>query len=196
MRIIPMVSIRIPFPFLLAAGAFVGVTFPMSTLGAQAGAVTLTVSSSAFTDGQPIPEEYTAYGKGRSVPLSWSSLPSGTRSIAVVMDDPDAKGPRPFVHWLIYNIPAETKSLDAGLPTKPRLDTPKGALQGSNSTKATGYFGPRPPQGDPPHHYQIKVYALDEALKIDPGADEDKLLEAMKGHILGQGQVVGTVQKK
>lgn len=191
-----MVSIRIPFPFLLAAGAFVGVMFPMSKLDAQVGGATLTVSSSAFKDGQPIPEEYTAYGKGRSVPLSWSSLPSGTRSIAVVMDDPDAKGPRPFVHWLIYNIPAETKSLDAGLPTKPRLDTPKGALQGSNSTKATGYFGPRPPRGDPPHHYQVKVYALDEALKIDPGADEDALLEAMKGHILGQGQVVGTVQKK
>jgi Raf kinase inhibitor-like YbhB/YbcL family protein len=196
MRIIPMVSIRIPFPLLLAAGAFVGVTFPMSTLDAQAGGATLTVSSSAFKDGQPIPETYTAYGKGRSVPLTWSNPPSRTRSIAVVMDDPDAKGPRPFVHWLIYNIPAETKSLDAGLPTKPRLDSPKGALQGSNSTKGTGYFGPRPPQGDPPHHYQIKVYALDEALKIDPGADEDKLLEAMKGHILGQGQVVGTVQKK
>jgi Raf kinase inhibitor-like YbhB/YbcL family protein len=193
MRIIPMVSLRIPFPLLLAAGAFVGVTFPMSTLDAQAGGATLTVSSSAFKDGQPIPETYTAYGKGRSVPLTWSNVPSRTRSLAVVMDDPDAKG---FVHWLIYNIPAETKSLDAGLPTKPRLDSPKGALQGSNSTKGTGYFGPRPPQGDPPHHYQIKVYALDEALKIDPGADEDKLLGAMKGHILGQGQVVGTVQKK
>ena len=191
-----MVSIRIPFPFLLAAGAFVGVTFPMSTLDAQGRGATLTVSSPAFKDGQTIPEEYTAYGKGKSVPLSWSNLPSGTRSIAVLMDDPDAKGAHPFVHWLIYNIPAETKSLGAGLPTKPRLDNPKGALQGSNSTKSTGYFGPRPPKGDPPHHYQIKVYALDEALKVDPGADEDKLLGAMKGHILGQGQVVGTVQKK
>src|SRR2546422_8354396 len=121
--------------FLVAAGTFVALTFPMSTLGAQAGGGRLTVSSSAFKDGQPIPEEYTAYGKGRSIPLSWSDLPSGTRSIAIVMDDPDAKTPRPFVHWLIYDIPAATRSLDAGLPTKARLDTPKGALQGTNSAK-------------------------------------------------------------
>ena len=181
--------------FLVAAGTFVALTFPMSTLGAQAGGGRLAVSSSAFKDGQPIPEEYTAYGKGRSIPLTWSNLPSGTRSIAVVMSDPDAKTPRPFVHWLIYNIPADTKGLDAGLPTKPRLDTPKGALQGSNSTKSTGYFGPRPPKGDSPHHYQFKVYALDQELKIDPGADEGTLLKAMSGHILGQGQLVGTVQK-
>lgn len=182
--------------FLLAAAALAAMASPMSTLAAQAGGGTLTVSSPGFKDGQPIPEEYTAYGKGRSIPLGWSNLPSGTRSIAIVMDDPDAKTPRPFVHWLIYNVPADTKSLDVGLPTKPRLDDPKGALQGSNDTKSTGYFGPRPPQGDPPHHYQIKVYALDQALKLDPGADEETLLEAMKGHVLGQGQLVGTVQKR
>jgi len=182
--------------FLLAATALAAMTFPMSTLAAQAGGATLTVSSPAFKDGQPIPEEYTAYGKGRSIPLSWSKLPSGTRSIAIVMDDPDAKTPRPFVHWLIYNIPADTKSLDAGLPTAPRLDRPQAAAQGSNGTKSIGYFGPRPPQGDPPHHYQIQVYALDQALKLEPGADQDKLLGAMKGHVLGQGKLVGTVQKK
>jgi Raf kinase inhibitor-like YbhB/YbcL family protein len=181
---------------LLAAAALAAMTFPMSTLGAQAGGGTLTVSSTAFKDGQPVPEEYTAYGKGRSIPLSWSNLPSGTRSIAIVMDDPDARTPRPFVHWLIYNIPADIKSLDAGLPTAPRLDLPRGALQGSNGRKSTGYFGPRPPQGDPPHHYQITVYALDRALKLEPGVDEDALLGAMRGHVLGQGRLVGTVQKK
>jgi len=180
--------------FLLAAGTFVALTFPMSTLGAQAGGGTVTVSSSAFKDGQPIPAEYTGYGKGKSIPLSWSNLP-GTRSIAIVMDDPDAKTPRPFVHWLIYNIPAGMESLDAGLPTKPRLDAPKGALQGTNSNRSTGYFGPRPPKGDPPHHYLIKVYALDQELKIEPGADEDTLLKAMGGHVLGQGQLTGTAQK-
>jgi Raf kinase inhibitor-like YbhB/YbcL family protein len=188
--------VRTKLYFLLAAGALAAMEFPMSTLGAQAGGGTLTVSSSAFKEGQPIPEEYTAYAKGKSIPLSWSDLPSGTRSITIVMDDPDAKTPSPFVHWLIYDIPAATRNLDAGLPTKARLDTPKGALQGSNSTKATGYFGPRPPQGDPPHHYRIKLYALDQELKLEPGADEDALLEAMKGHALGQGQLGGTVQKK
>jgi Raf kinase inhibitor-like YbhB/YbcL family protein len=182
---------------LLAATALAAMTSPLSTLAAQAGGATLTVSSPAFKDGQPIPEDYTAYGNGRSIPLSWSKLPLGTRSIAIVMDDPDARTPRPFVHWLIYNIPPDVKSLDAGLPTAPQLDLPRGAaLQGSNGRKSIGYFGPRPPQGDPPHHYQIKVYALDQALKLEPGADEDKLLEAMKGHVLGQGRLVGTVQKK
>ena len=181
---------------LLAAGTCVVLAWPMSTLGAQATPKTLTLSSSAFKDGGPVPEEYTDYGKGKSIPLSWSDLPPGTRSLAVVMDDPDAKTPRPYVHWLIYNIPANTKSLGAGLPTKPRLDNPRAALQGSNSKHTIGYAGPRPPQGDPPHHYQIRLYALDQELKLDPGADQDALLEAMKGHILGQGQLVGTVQKK
>jgi Raf kinase inhibitor-like YbhB/YbcL family protein len=181
--------------FMLAAGTFVAMVLPMSAVSAQAGGGALTVSSSAFKDGQPIPEEYTAYGKGRSIPLSWSNLPSGARSIAIIMDDPDAGTPRPFVHWVIYNIPAGTKSLETGLPTKPRLDAPKGALQGSNSKNSTGYFGPRPPKGDPPHHYHIKVFALDQELKIEPGSDADTLLKAMSGHVLGRGQLIGTVQK-
>ena len=181
---------------LLAAATLAAMTFPMSTLAAQAAGGTLTVSSPAFKDGRPIPDEFTAYGKGRSIPLSWSKLPSGTRSIAIVMDDPDAKTPRPFVHWLIYDISADIQSLDAGLPTTPRLDHPQGALQGTNGRKSIGYFGPRPPQGDPPHHYQITVYALGQALKLEPGVDEDTLIGAMKGHLLGQGRLVGTVQKK
>ena len=121
--------------FVLAPGTCVALALPlpMSTLGAQAGAKGPTLSSSAFKDGGPIPEEYTDYGKGRSIPLSWSDLPPGTRSIAIIMDDPDAKTPRPYVHWLIYNIPVNTKSLEAGLPTKPRLAQPKGALQGRTS---------------------------------------------------------------
>jgi Raf kinase inhibitor-like YbhB/YbcL family protein len=181
---------------LLAAGACVMLAWPMSTLHGQAGAKAVTLSSSAFKDGGPIPEEYTDYGKGKSIPLSWSDLPPGTRSLAIVMDDPDAKMPRPYVHWLIYNIPANTKSLGAGLPTKPRLDKPAGALQGSNSKHSIGYAGPRPPQGDPPHHYQIRLYALDQPLKLDPGANEDTLVKAMGGHLLDQVQLVGTVQKK
>jgi Raf kinase inhibitor-like YbhB/YbcL family protein len=181
---------------MFAAGTLAAMVFPMATLDAQAGGGTLTVSSPAFKNTQPIPDEYTDYGKGKSIPLSWSNLPSGTRSVAIVMDDPDAKTPRPFVHWVIYNIPAGTTSLEAGLPGKPRLDAPKGALQGSNSKSSTGYFGPRPPKGDPPHHYHIKVFALDQELKIEPGSDEDTLLKATSGHVLGEGELTGTVQKK
>jgi Raf kinase inhibitor-like YbhB/YbcL family protein len=84
----------------------------------------------------------------------------------------------PFVHWLMYNIPAGTKRLEAGLPTRPRLDAPKGALQGRNSNRSTGYFGPRPPKGDPAHHYKVEVYAIDQELTIEPGADEDAVLKA------------------
>jgi Raf kinase inhibitor-like YbhB/YbcL family protein len=116
--------------------------------------------------------------------------------VAIVMDDPDAKTPRPYVHWLIYNIPASTKSLGAGLPTKARLDKPAGALQGSNAKHSIGYAGPRPPQGDPPHHYQIRLYALDQALNLDPGTDEETLLKAMGGHTLDQVQLVGTVERE
>jgi Raf kinase inhibitor-like YbhB/YbcL family protein len=184
-----------PLRFILAAGAFVATVLPIAALSAQAGGGALTVSSSAFKNGQPIPDEHTDYGKGKSIPLSWSNLPPGTRSIAIVMDDPDA-GTRPFVHWVIYNIPASTKSLEAGLPPKPRLDAPKGALQGSNSKSSTGYFGPRPPKGDPPHHYHIKVYALDQVLQLAAGSDEETLLKATSGHVLGQGELTGTVQRK
>jgi Raf kinase inhibitor-like YbhB/YbcL family protein len=184
-----------PLHLLRAAAALVALVLPIRTVDAQAGGGRLTVSSSAFRDGGTIPEEYTDYGKGKSIPLSWSNPPSGTKSIAIIIEDPDAKTPHPFVHWLIYNIPAGTKRLEAGLPTKPRLDAPKGALQGRNSNGSTGYFGPRPPKGDPPHHYKVKVYAIDQELTIEPGADEDALFKAMRGHILGQGQLVGTVQR-
>jgi Raf kinase inhibitor-like YbhB/YbcL family protein len=180
----------------LLASAFVVAFPPSSTINAQDAAKPITVSSPAFKDGQPIPEEYTAYGEGKSIPLSWSNLPAGTRSIAVVMDDPDARTPRPFVHWLIYNIPPDTKTLDPSLPTKPKLDVPRGALQGTNSRQSVGYFGPRPPRGDPPHHYHVKVFALNQELKLEPGATEPELEKAMEGHILGQGELVGTVQKK
>jgi Raf kinase inhibitor-like YbhB/YbcL family protein len=188
-----------PFNHLPSCGlltAFFFTVLPMSTLTAQASAKTLTVSSPAFKDGQPIPEEYTAYGQGKSIPLSWSNAPSGTRSVAIIIDDPDAKRPGGFVHWLVYNIPAETTSLPPGLPTKPSLDTPKGASQGVNSTGAIGYFGPRPPKGDPPHHYHVKVFAIDRELNLDPGADSEALTKAMQGHVLGQGELVGTVQKQ
>lgn len=180
---------------LFAAGAILALASPVATLAAQDTAKAITVSSVAFKEGQPIPEQYTAYGDGKSIPLSWSDLPSGTRSVAVLMDDPDVK-PEPFVHWLIYNIPPDIKGLDPGLPTNPRLDKPRGALQGTNSTRSVGYFGPRPPRGDPPHHYHVKVFTLDRELQLDPGADREKLVSAMSGHILAQGELVGTVQKR
>jgi len=112
------------------------------------------------------------------------------------MDDHDAKTPRPFVHWLIYNIPPTSRASTQGSRPPLSSTSPGGGAPGSNGRKSIGYFGPRPPQGDHTHHYQITVYALDQALKLEPGVDEDKLLGAMKGHVVGQGKLVGTVQRK
>ena len=180
--------------YLLAAGALLEVALPASALQAQQ-ASKITVSSPAFKNGQPIPPRFTAYGDGTSIPVSWSAVPASTRSIAIVMDDPDVKQSKPFVHWVIYNIPPQTKRLEAGLPTEPKLDQPSGALQGVNSRSSVGYFGPRPPQGDPPHHYHVKVFALDQKLELEPGASEAAVTKAMAGHVLGRGEMVGTVQK-
>src|SRR5256885_14226934 len=122
---------------------------------------TIEVRSGAFAPRRKIPGRFTAYGEGISPPLSWRGVPAGTRSQVLIVEDPDAPTPEPFVHWLMYNIPPETRSLPEGIPPKPRLDDPRGAVQGVNSRGSIGYFGPAPPRGDPPHHYHFQIFALD-----------------------------------
>jgi Raf kinase inhibitor-like YbhB/YbcL family protein len=112
-----------------------------------------------------------------------------------MMEDPDAKEPKPYVHWLLYNVPASTTRLPESMPSALRLDDPKGALQGRNSRGQIGYMGPRPPEGDPPHHYHFQVFALDAPLTLQPGADREALLAAMSGHVVARGETVGTFQK-
>jgi Raf kinase inhibitor-like YbhB/YbcL family protein len=164
-------------------------------LGVEAPA-SIQVRSSAFEPGRSIPDRFTAYDEGISPPLSWSGVPPGTRSLVLIMEDPDAPIGEPFVHWLMYNIPPETMSLPEGVPEEPRLDDPPGALQGMNSRGSIGYFGPRPPKGDPPHHYHFQVFALDAELRLPPGVDRHILADAMAGHVLAKGELVGTVQKR
>ncbi|MGQ9369895.1 YbhB/YbcL family Raf kinase inhibitor-like protein [Azospirillum sp. ST 5-10] len=160
----------------------------------DAGAGSLEVESKRFRDGARIPNAFSEYGQGISPPLSWSEVPAGTVSFAIVVEDPDA-GPKPFVHWLAYNIPADVRSLREGMPTEPRLTMPDGVLQGVNSHGSTGYFGMKPPDGDPPHTYHFQVFALDTTLDLPPGADRAELVAAMKGHVLAQGQFTGTFRK-
>ena len=155
------------------------------------------LTSSAFSDGERIPVEYTKDGANRSVPLKWNDAPPGTKSFALICDDPDAPIDEPFVHWVMYNIPPETNDLPEDLPKKEALDQPAGARQGMNNfgSDAIGYGGPRPPQGHGTHHYHFKLYALDEALPLSGRVDKKKLLAAMDGHILGQTELVGAYER-
>jgi Raf kinase inhibitor-like YbhB/YbcL family protein len=152
------------------------------------------VTSTAFTQGQAIPETYSDYGRHLSPPLEWSGYPDDTRAFAVIVEDPDAKAmaPEPYVHWVLYNLPAGTHALPASVPATPQLQELGNALQGKTTRGSVGYFGPRPPGGDPPHHYHFQVFALDAPLPLAPGADKDAVVAAMEGHVLAVGDLVGT----
>ena len=152
----------------------------------------ITVTTPAFPDGGDIPFENTQY-RGNTFPgLAWSAGPAGTKSYAVIMQDPDAqRNGQPILHWTIYNLPANVTKLDAGMaPT----GNPKGSSYGPNVRgDAQPYMGPRTPPG-PKHHYHLQVFALDTTLTADPAMNYDGLTGAMKGHILASGEVVGLAQ--
>ena len=151
--------------------------------------MTLLISSIAFEQGQPIPATYSCDGQGISPPLTWSGAPPETRSFGLIMDDPDAPSGT-YVHWVIYNIPAASAGLAEATPKDARLAD--GTSQGLNSARRTGYSGPCPPGGT--HRYFFKLYALDKMLDAS-GPGKDQLLIAMQGHILAQGELMGTYSR-
>src|SRR5437660_1714684 len=152
--------------------------------------MTLKLTSTAFDEGGMIPARYTCDGENVSPPLAWSGVPTGTKTLALVADDPDA--PRgTWTHWLIYQIPATEKGLPENVPARDTLDS--GARQGANDFKKTGYGGPCPPTGT--HRYFFKLYALDTDLTLPPGATKDQLLKALENHIVAQGQLMGRYKK-
>ena len=126
------------------------------------------VSSDAFANNQPIPEKHSAYGLDQSPALSWSGVPSGAKSVVVMVEDPDAASPKPFVHWLVANLPPNASGLPAALPKTDRLTQHGGAVQGATHTGSIGYYGPKPPSEDPAHHYHFQVFALDRVLQLPP----------------------------
>ncbi len=153
----------------------------------------LTLASDAFANGGAIPVKYSCKGRDISPALAWSDPPLGTQSFALIMDDPDAPGG--WVHWVLYNIPAETRSLAEDLAVTGK-NVPEGRgspFVGKNSWGDIGYGGPCPPSGT--HRYFFKLYALDETVGLLPGADKGQLLNAIEGHILAQGELVGTFSK-
>lgn len=151
----------------------------------------ITVTSTAFTAGQPIPVEYTGQAEDISPDLSWKDIPDGVVSFALICDDPDAPG-GVWVHWTMWNIPATSTALDRGVPVVPSL--PDGSMQGATSAGASGYHGPMPPRGNA-HRYYFRIYALDTRLTLELSASRAQLDQAMRGHILAQGQLMGMYQR-
>jgi Raf kinase inhibitor-like YbhB/YbcL family protein len=148
----------------------------------------LELTSTAFQEGATIPKQYTGDGRNVSPPLKWQDAPADTRTLALVCEDPDA--PRgTFTHWVVFNLPAESRELSEGVPAEANL--PNGTAQGTNDFGKVGYGGPSPPPGKP-HRYFFKLYALDRPLDLQPGAASSQLLAAMKGHVLGETQLMGT----
>ncbi len=152
----------------------------------------LYVTSPAFGSGQTIPDLFTAFGKNVSPPVSWDGAPPGTQAYAVIMEDPDGHGPGPTLHWLAYNIPATAKGLVKDIRNRAEPKSPAGITQGINAEGGIGYVGPHPPVGDPPHHYHIQVFALDQVLKVKPKASLEQVIAAMNERVLAEGEVVGT----
>lgn len=151
------------------------------------------ISSSAFRDGERIPTKYTADGDDLSPPLAWEDVPAETRQFALVCDDPDAPTPQPWVHWVLYQIPASVRALPEGVSTA----APVGR-EGKNSWKqgkTIGYRGPAPPPGHGVHHYHFRLYALDTELDLPPGIDKPALVGAMDGHILAACETIGTYER-
>jgi Raf kinase inhibitor-like YbhB/YbcL family protein len=151
--------------------------------------MTLTISSPAFAAGGAIPAKYTCSGDQMIPPLAWSGVPQGAGSLALIMDDPDAPSGT-FVHWVVYGIPANVSGIGEGGPV------PAGSVAGTNDARRTGYVGPCPPKGHGPHHYHFKLFVLDAGFSHAPGATEDALVQAMRGHVLASAEWVGVFERK
>lgn len=149
------------------------------------------LTSPAFKEGEQIPRQYTCEGKDVSPPLQWEHAPEGTRSFALICDDPDAPVGT-WVHWVIWNIPGKLNELPEGVVAKEQLAD--GTRQGKNDFRRIGYGGPCPPRG-PAHRYFFKLYALNTVLDLRAGASKKDLLKAMEGHILAEAQLMGTYKR-
>ncbi|HVO67646.1 MAG TPA: YbhB/YbcL family Raf kinase inhibitor-like protein [Syntrophales bacterium] len=159
--------------------------------GAQMkGVKKMEIKSTAFKQGARIPSKFTCDGMDVSPPLEWGNIPSGTKNFALICDDPDAPVGT-WVHWVVYDIPVNTTSLPEKVP--PLKELTNGAKQGMNDFRAIGYGGPCPPSGE--HRYFFKLYALDGPTGLKTGASKAQLLEAMKGHILGEAELVGKYKR-
>jgi len=183
---------RITFSLASFVGAAVALLANAEPPKASAASASLTVTSSAFQGGSNIPAKYSCEGANVSPALEWSGTPAMTKSLALICDDPDAPAGT-WTHWVLFNLPASTTSLPEKMD--PAATLPNGAKQGTNDFQKTGYGGPCPPPGKP-HRYFFRLYALDTELALKPGATRKEVLHAMEHHIVAEGQLMGTYQRK
>ena len=179
-----------PTPTATLAPTNIPTTAPASTETAipesTEATMSLQLTSEAFANGQSIPAKYSCIGTNTSPALAWTEPPAGTGSFALIVDDPDAPMGT-WVHWVLYNIPADMRSLPEAFSAQDPISV------GKNSSSHLTYDGPCPPNGT--HRYYFKLYALDSAFSLSPGATKDGLLKAMDGHILAQSELMGTFSK-
>lgn len=154
--------------------------------------MSLELRSDAFTNGQSIPAKYACTGRNISPALAWNEPPSGTQSFALIVDDPDAPMGI-WVHWVLFNIPAERRSLEEDLQITGKNVDPNAIYAGRNSYGNARYDGPCPPGGT--HRYYFKLYALDSKINLLPGATKEQLRKEMEKHILAQSELIGTFSK-
>src|SRR6185437_8761848 len=152
---------------------------------------TLELLSDAIDTTGAIDLRHSAYGDNLSPPLRWTPV-AGAGAYAIIVEDPDAPMEKPFVHWMIWNIPGEVDQLAEGVPLGEHLVTPQNAVQGRNDNGSSGYYGPRPPAGTGLHHYHFQIFALDGPLTLHDNADIRALVGAMKGRVIADGELVGT----
>lgn len=168
---------------------------------AQTAPQKILVTSATMKEGEPVPRQHTPDGRNDSPALSWSDVPSSARELVVFCEDPDAGNPPPFVHWVVYKIPATAKGLPEALPIDAAVALPgdlAGAVQGTNGFRRAIYRGPAPPPGKV-HHYHFTVQAIDISIASKPGQPpmtRAELLDAIKGHVVGQGELVATYERK
>ncbi|HVO64692.1 MAG TPA: YbhB/YbcL family Raf kinase inhibitor-like protein [Terriglobales bacterium] len=179
---------RIRLIALAAALIALGCSLAIRTLASAAGGnMAFSISSNDFQNGGDIPKKFTCDGVDTSPELSWNDPPADTQSLALITDDPDAPGGT-FMHWVLFNVPAQTRSLAANVNKRDEL--PNGTRQGRNGFGKIGYSGPCPPPGRP-HRYYFKLYALDKKLDLKPGASKAEVEQAMQGHTLGRAEIMG-----
>lgn len=166
-------------------------TQPSNANAPGSGKAEIKITSTIFQEGAMIPRPYTCDGPNVSPSLKWENVPAGAKTLALIADDPDAPN-QTWVHWVLYNLPADVKGLVENAPKQSTLAGGVG-LQGKNDFGQIGYDGPCPPNGT--HRYYFKLYALDAELALAPGATKEELLKAMEGHVLAEGQLMGKYQK-
>lgn len=181
------VKIKISMLFILIAG-LVTILFSQTK---QKGENKMEITSTAFAEGELIPKKYTCDDVNVSPPLKWYGAPEGTKSFAIIADDPDAPMGT-WVHWVLFNLPADVHELAENFPPKKKFDN--SAAHGKNDFHKYGYGGPCPPGGT--HRYYFKLYALDEKLDLQPGCTKRELLHAMKKHILAESHLMGKYKRQ